>query len=77
MSEKDDEKIALWTPYGTTEAWPTNDYLAGYNKGYTTAKDEMRDAWDNGYEAGLEAMRMKLKEMGIEFYFGEKGRDNE
>ena len=67
-----EEKSMIIKPPGYTESWPTNEYLAGYNKGYTTAKDEMRDAWDSGYEAGLEAMRRRLKEMGIEFYFGDK-----
>lgn len=57
------------------DSWPSNDFMSGYNKGYNAAKDEMRDAWDNGYEAGLEGMRRKLKEMGIEFHFGEEKKD--
>ncbi len=65
-----DDDIIILKPSGFADSWPSNDFMLGYNKGYAAAKDEMRDAWDNGYEAGLESMRRKLKEKGIEFHFG-------
>jgi hypothetical protein len=67
-----DDKVIILRPPGFGETRPSSDFSLGYNKGYAAAKHDMRDAWDQGYEAGLEAMRMKLKEMGIEFHFGGK-----
>lgn len=72
-----DDDIIILKPSGFADSWPSNDFMLGYNKGYAAAKEEMRDAWDNGYEAGMEGMRRKLKEMGIEFHFGEEKKDDQ